>query len=107
MTNEEIIKEIVERLKKVPEVKKIIVFGSRARGDYSEESDIDLLVIGDFKGRIIDRQVRLDQKLRDIHEKVAIDLFPLSDDEIKTLIDAGSLFWKEVLQTGITVYETI
>ena len=31
MTNDEIIKEIVERLKKVPEVKKIIVFGSRAR----------------------------------------------------------------------------
>ncbi len=37
----------------------------------------------------------------------------MTNDEIikeiveRLKIDAGSLFWKEVLQTGITVYETI
>ena len=105
MTNDEIIKEIVERLKKVPEVKKIIMFGSRARGDYSEESDIDLLVIGDFEGRIIDRQMKLDAVLWKIHLQVPMDIFPLKEDELKKLLEAGSFFWNEVISEGRVIYE--
>ena len=107
MTNDEIIKEIVERLKKVPEVKKIIVFGSRARGNYSEESDIDLLVIGDFEGRIIDRQVKLKLLLWDAPLDVGIDVFPLRENEIDILLRKGSFFWKEAMNTGRVVYERI
>ena len=29
-------------------IKKVILFGSYARGDYDEESDIDILIIGDI-----------------------------------------------------------
>jgi predicted nucleotidyltransferase len=32
-------------------IKKIILFGSYARGDYDEESDIDILIIGDVPQR--------------------------------------------------------
>ncbi|RKY97886.1 MAG: hypothetical protein DRQ10_08030 [Candidatus Hydrothermota bacterium] len=106
MTNDEIIKEIVERLKKVPEVKKIIVFGSRARGDYSEESDIDLLVIGDFEGKIVWRRYHLLLNLIDLHEKIDIDIFPLREDELIELVDSGSSFWKEVIHSGSVVYGT-
>lgn len=45
---------VVEEIKKIAEkyeVKKIILFGSRARGDYHRASDIDLAVEG---GRITD-----------------------------------------------------
>ena len=34
-------------------IKKIILFGSYARGDYDEESDIDILIIGDIPQREI------------------------------------------------------
>jgi predicted nucleotidyltransferase len=52
-----VIDEIAERY---PPVKKIILYGSKARGDFEEDSDIDLLFITDkkpsrsFKNRIFD-----------------------------------------------------
>ncbi|EHP86477.1 nucleotidyltransferase domain-containing protein [Methanotorris formicicus] len=47
--------EFVKTLKKKYKnrIKKIILFGSYARGDYDEESDIDILVIGDVPQREI------------------------------------------------------
>ena len=44
-------KEVYEKIKKVIEANKkykIVLFGSRARGDFKETSDIDLAVISDI-----------------------------------------------------------
>ena len=41
----EVLAQIVELAKK-SDIQKIILFGSRARGDYRERSDIDLAVMG-------------------------------------------------------------
>lgn len=44
-------KEVYEKIKKVIENNKkykIVLFGSRARGDYKETSDIDLAVLSDI-----------------------------------------------------------
>ena len=41
------IEKIVNALKKL-DVKKILLFGSRARGDYLKNSDIDLAIDGNF-----------------------------------------------------------
>jgi len=38
----------VERVKRVYRIEGVILFGSRARGDYTPWSDIDILIIGDF-----------------------------------------------------------
>ena len=45
----EAIKEFVQALKSKyrGRVRRIILFGSYARGDYTEESDIDILIVGD------------------------------------------------------------
>jgi len=41
----------VEKLKKKINIERVIVFGSRARGDYLEDSDVDLIIISkDFEG---------------------------------------------------------
>lgn len=42
---EQVIKEIIDFAKKY-DVKKVILFGSRARGDFKRASDIDLAVSG-------------------------------------------------------------
>ena len=42
-----VIKNIVEILKKYEEVESAKIFGSRARGDYRNASDIDIALFGD------------------------------------------------------------
>jgi len=45
------IKKFVEKVKKAIKVEKVILFGSRARGDYLEDSDFDLIIVSrDFEG---------------------------------------------------------
>lgn len=45
------IEKFVERLREKIRVEKVIIFGSRARGDNLEDSDVDLIIISrDFEG---------------------------------------------------------
>lgn len=44
---DEIIKKIVDILKKYKEVESAKIFGSRARGDYKKASDIDIALFGE------------------------------------------------------------
>ncbi len=45
------ISEFMKKVRKRFKVEKAILFGSRARGDYFENSDYDILIVsGDFKG---------------------------------------------------------
>lgn len=44
---EEVIKNINEVFSKYPEIKKVILYGSRAKGNFKTGSDIDLSLIGD------------------------------------------------------------
>ncbi len=45
MVSKEIIKEVTRRLKEAAPGAKIILFGSHARGDAGEASDLDILVV--------------------------------------------------------------
>ena len=42
----EVIKQIAEQIGRNPHVEKVLLFGSRARGDERERSDIDIAVVG-------------------------------------------------------------
>lgn len=56
----------VKRLKNVVDTHAIILFGSRARGDYLPWSDYDLLVLADFNEPYLDRIKILLNLLSDI-----------------------------------------
>lgn len=43
----EVIIDICEVFKKHSNIQKVLIFGSRAKGNYSEGSDIDLAAVGD------------------------------------------------------------
>lgn len=64
----EAIKTLYSRIKGKFKVKKIILFGSKARGDYEEYSDIDLLVLTE-KPRTFDER----WELSDISADISID----------------------------------
>jgi predicted nucleotidyltransferase len=41
------IDEILEMFKKVPAIKKVVIYGSRAYGNYKDGSDIDIALFGE------------------------------------------------------------
>ncbi|MBI5245372.1 MAG: nucleotidyltransferase domain-containing protein [Elusimicrobia bacterium] len=49
------LESFVRRLRNMPQVSRAYIYGSFAKGDIHEGSDIDLIVVGSFRGRIFER----------------------------------------------------
>ena len=47
-----VIKELQDVFRRHTNIKKVLIFGSRSKGNYREGSDIDLAVIGDYIDRV-------------------------------------------------------
>lgn len=96
------IKKIIEALKAYrPE--KIILFGSAAKGDYREGSNLDLLVIKKTKEDYWSRQ----KKAALIYNgPLATDIFVLTPEEFEKAKGENRFFLtEEVLPKGKVVYE--
>lgn len=106
MIKEEIEKEIVNRLKKVEKIQKVILFGSYAYGDPDKNSDIDLLVVIDkdeypknFKQKS-ENYLKVSRAIRSIEREVPIDLLVYTKPEFKKFVDLGSLFSRKIISEG-------
>lgn len=78
-------------------IKKVILFGSYARGDYNEESDIDILVIGDIKlDDIMDLVVDIMVKYG-----ILINVIIKSENEFNKL--RYSSFYSTILNEGVEI----
>ncbi len=86
-------------------VSKIVLYGSRTRGDEQEESDIDLLVVSDdFRDRDIFERAAITKDAEVAAMKkfqVPFDIITLTCDEFH---HGGSLF-TQFAEDGETVYE--
>ena len=101
--------QIFEGIKKYTEViiqklkpKRIILFGSFARGDINEASDVDLIVVSNWKETFLDRiKVLLDLNA------FGIPLEPLgyTEDEFQKLLENKNRFLQRVMEEGIVLYE--
>ena len=107
---EKLKQEIVKRLKPLnPE--KIILFGSYANGNPTEDSDIDLYVVtnDDFIPRNwrekMNIKLRFSKRLRDIKEIYDIDLIVHTKQMYKKFLRLNSMFAKEIFSKGKIVYE--
>ena len=77
--------EMLEVFKQIPEIEQVILFGSRARGDYKKTSDIDLAV----KFNDSDKKLLLIHKLEEINCILKIDVLnieKISKKELKANI---------------------
>ena len=80
----------------------VILSGSYARGTITEDSDVDLLVIGPFKGKSVDRSVEIRMKLR---PRFPVDLLVRTPEKIRQRIQMGDDFIREILEEGKVLYE--
>jgi predicted nucleotidyltransferase len=90
------IRVFARKLKKNLPVKEVYLYGSFARGEIHEGSDIDLLIIGDFKERFFDR-------IGSILELTDLPVEPLvyTNEEFEELKNSKNPFITEVLKTAI------
>jgi len=101
-----IIKRIVDILIEKYNPVKIIFFGSYVWGNYTDDSDIDILIIKETdKKRKVDRFVEIKRLIYDPENDIPVSPLVLTIDEIKERLAMGDDFIKEILEKGKVLYE--
>jgi len=99
-----IINEIVDRILKGYKPKKVILFGSYAYGEPTEDSDIDLLIIKNTDKRPIDRWVEVKRLLRDNRRTIPVSPLVYTEKEIEERIAIKDFFIEEIFEKGDVLY---
>ena len=90
--SEAVMQEITEIAKR-NQIQEIILFGSRARGDYNRTSDIDLAVTG---GNISGFAVSIEEETSTLLEYDIVDLDkPVSEELLKSIRDEGKILYEK------------
>jgi predicted nucleotidyltransferase len=82
--------------------KRVILFGSYARGNAGPDSDVDILVIAPFEGRSVDKSVEIRMKLR---PGFPMDLRVRTPERARERIEMGDTFMREILEQGKVLCE--
>jgi len=96
------IEEFSQRIGREFGAERVILFGSYARGTVTDDSDVDLLVIGRFEGRSVDKSVEIRMKLR---PRFPLDLLVRTPEKVRQRIEMGDDFMREILEEGKVLYE--
>ena len=87
MVDETVLDEVVRRVLTVARPERIILFGSAATGQMTEDSDLDLLVVEPEPANTRDRSVRIRRALGDV--RYPVDVIVMSSErfeETKNLV---------------------
>jgi len=98
-----LIREMVSKIVKHFHPDKIILFGSRAWGEPTRESDLDLLVVMDVDGSPIRKAADISRIARP--RLLPMDIIVRTPDEIEHRIEIGDPFIKKIMNLGKVLYE--
>lgn len=94
--DDKILKELLRIFNKYENIKKVVIFGSRARGDFKNTSDVDLAV---FSENISDREFNLlVDEINEMDTALSFDVVhfeKLKKDSLK----------ENIIKDGILIYE--
>ena len=97
--------EIVRRIRSVATPRKIVLFGSRARGGHRPDCDIDLLVIEDSPLPRHRRSIPLYAALADLPLDVDAEVVVYTPAEVDEWSTASAAFVTTALREGKVLYE--
>lgn len=98
-----LVKQAVDVIVAAAGPKRIILFGSRARGQAAADSDFDLLVIEDKPVERYAEMVRLNRLLRPMG--IPIDLLVVSEEKFQYWRDTPGNVYYEAASEGRVLYE--
>lgn len=102
--DEALIQEITRKIVDAFHPKRVILFGSRARGDYHADSDIDLLVEMESTEKRWQRRVRIGSLFKD--RWWPMDLLVYTPQEIEVRRHSFATVIPYALREGRTLYES-
>jgi len=96
------IKELSRAIAREFNAQKIILFGSHAYGNPGPDSDVDLLVVLDFKGKGAWKSIEI---LNQLKPGFGVDLLVRTPKQIRQRVKWNDFFIKEIIEKGKVLYE--
>jgi len=81
---------------------RVILFGSHASGNATLDSDVDILVVMDFKSRPHQQAFEIRKTIK---RSFPLDLLVRRPADIDRRLKLGDFFIKEIMQEGKVMYE--
>ena len=99
----ELLRRLTAALVNAANPDRIILFGSRARGEGTEDSDFDIMVVESRIGDRGEEMVRLSRALRSLG--IPVDLLVVSTDQFQYWRDTPGNVYFEAASEGLVLYE--
>ncbi|OGV82596.1 MAG: hypothetical protein A3K18_08110 [Lentisphaerae bacterium RIFOXYA12_64_32] len=81
---------------------RVLLFGSYADGQPTEDSDVDLLVVMPAQGSTADQAVEI--RLA-VHPSFPVDVLVRTPQRVQERLDMGDPFMRRILERGRVLYE--
>jgi predicted nucleotidyltransferase len=98
-----LLREMVSKIAEHFHPEKIILFGSRAWGEPTKESDLDILVVMDIDGSPIRKAAEISRIARP--RFLPMDIIVRTSDEIEHRMGIGDPFIRRIMNRGKVLYE--
>jgi len=95
---------LVESIIKDYEPEMVLLFGSEARGDATEHSDIDIIIIKETQKRYKDR---VEVLLTATKPRIPVDLIVYTPQEFRDMVRIGNRFVEKALRDGVVIYDKV
>lgn len=95
------LRKISERLKKEYHAEKVILYGSYATGEATEDSDVDLFIIAPTNERFFERMATVRGLIRDLRNGLPVAPMVLTPKEVEQRVKIGDQFITEIIEKGI------
>ena len=102
MISQEKFNEAINRIVKNINPEKIILFGSYAQGNPSEDSDLDILIVKEMRMPRYKRSREVKKHLRGL--KIPIDVIVYTKKEIKEWEETKTAFISQAIKQGKVLY---
>jgi predicted nucleotidyltransferase len=95
---------MVEKIRVGYDPERVILFGSYAYGEPTEDSDIDLFIVKDDPRPPIDRRLAVKRLLRDENRAYALQVLVFRPGELEERLAWGDDFLQEIVSAGKELY---
>lgn len=96
------IKQYVKALTREFAPKRVVLFGSYAKGHPTVDSDVDLLVVMDHSGDAVDQALQIRRR---IPRAFPLDLLVQSHAEMQRRLARKDMFFVSIMRAGRVLYE--